>query len=165
MTSINEHATGQAVTPGSVGQGRLSSAGPAISRSILAGFVGTLAITAMMYFVAPMMTGTRMDIASMLGSMLGGSWWAGLVMHFVNGTLIFPLIYSLFFYDSLPGGPTLKGISLGVFLWLLAQAVIMPMIGAGFFSANAGGAMAVMGSLMGHIIYGGLLGWIAGSPK
>ncbi|MGD9720124.1 MAG: DUF6789 family protein [Pirellulales bacterium] len=162
MASINEQATERVVTSGSVGQGQLSSAGPAISQSILGGFTGTLAITAMMYFVAPLMMGTKMDIASMLGSVLGGSWWAGMAMHFVVGTLIFPLTYALFFYDSLPGGPTLKGISLGVFLWLLAQAIMMPMMGAGFFSANAGGVMAVMGSLMGHVTYGALLGWIAG---
>ena len=45
-------------------------------RAALGGFVGTLVITAMMYVVAPMM-GLRMDIAAMLGSMLGGSWTAG----------------------------------------------------------------------------------------
>ncbi|MBI3837331.1 MAG: hypothetical protein HY288_05285 [Planctomycetia bacterium] len=143
----------------------MSSAGPAIFRSILGGFAGTLAITAMMYFVAPAMPGTHMDIANVLGSVLGGSWWVGMAMHFVIGALIFPLTYAVFFYDSLPGGPTLRGIALGVFLWLLAQAVMMPMIGAGFFSANAGGVRAIVGSLMAHVIYGALLGWISGPPK
>lgn len=61
------------------------------ARAALGGFVGTLAMTAMMYLVAPMM-GLHMDIAAMLGSMLDGSWPAGLMMHFVNGTVIFPAI-------------------------------------------------------------------------
>jgi len=62
---------------------------PTFARAALGGFVGTLAMTAMMYIVEPIM-GLRMDIAAMLGSMLGGSWTAGLMMHFVNGTVIFP---------------------------------------------------------------------------
>ncbi len=45
---------------------------PTFARAVLGGFVGTVVMTAMMYFVAPMM-GLRMDIAAMLGSMLGGS--------------------------------------------------------------------------------------------
>lgn len=106
-----------------------------------------------------------MDIARMLGSMLGDNWWAGMIMHFVNGTIVFPVIFALLLVKRLPGVPIVKGIIWGAILWLLAQAVVMPMMGAGFFSAHAGGMMAVMGSLMGHLVYGGLLGSIAGSPK
>src|SRR5262249_6213568 len=129
-------------------------AGPDIARAILGGFVGTVAITLVMYFVAPLMVGTKMDIAGMLGSMLGDSWWAGLGMHFVNGTIVFPLIYAFVLCNALPGGSALKGITWGVILWVLAQVVVMPMMGAGFFSANAGGVMAAMGSLLGHLVYG-----------
>ncbi|MCI0462368.1 MAG: hypothetical protein L0Z62_35905, partial [Gemmataceae bacterium] len=57
------------------------------------------------------------------------------------------------------------GITWGVILWVLAQVVVMPMMGAGLFSANAGGLMAAMGSLLGHLVYGGLLGFFAGSPR
>ncbi len=140
-------------------------AGPDIIRAVLGGFVGTVAITLMMYFVAPIMVGTKMDIAQMLGSLLGDSWWAGLGMHFLNGTLVFPLIYAFVLFGVLPGGPALKGITWGVILWLLAQVVVMPMMGAGFFSANAGGLMVAMGSLLGHLVYGWLLGLFTGSPR
>jgi hypothetical protein len=51
-------------------------------------------MTAMMYLVAPMM-GRHMDIAALLGSILGGSWAAGMMMHVVNGVLICPAIYSV----------------------------------------------------------------------
>jgi uncharacterized membrane protein YagU involved in acid resistance len=94
--------------------------------------------------------------------MLGGSWWAGLLTHFVNGTIIFPLIYAFLLYGILPGSPAVKGMIWGVVLWLLAQVVVMPVMGAGFFS---GSLLAALGSLMGHLVYGALLGWIAGSPK
>ncbi len=132
-----------------------------ITRAIAGGLAGTLAMTMMMYLVAPMM-GVRMDIAAGLAGMLGVSWGAGLVLHFLNGTVIFPLIYALVLFRRLKGGPALRGVTWGLGLWLIAQLVVMPMIGAGVFSSKMGGMNAVAASLMGHIVYGALLGAIAG---
>jgi uncharacterized membrane protein YagU involved in acid resistance len=120
-------------------------------------------MTAMMYGVAPMM-GIKMDIAAMLGSMRGGSWAAGMMMHFINGSLIFPAIYVYVLYERLPGSPMVKGTTWGVVLWLVAQTVVVPMMGAGLFSSAMGGLMAVVGSLVGHLIYGSLLGVIGVAP-
>jgi hypothetical protein len=133
-------------------------------RAALGGFVGTLVMTAMMYMVAPMM-GLHMDIAAMLGSMLGGSWAAGMALHLVNGTLIFPAVYAYAFAGWLPGSPAIKGTIWGAVLWLIAQIVVMPMMGAGLFSSAMGGMMAAMGSLVGHLLYGSFLGAIAGAPE
>lgn len=137
---------------------------PNVGKAILGGLVGTILITLMMYFVAPMMTGQRMDIAAMLGSMLGNSWVMGMMMHFLNGTIIFPLIFIYALYRFLPGQPWLKGISWGVILWFLAQVMVMPMMGGGFFSSQMGGIMAAIGSLMGHAVYGATLGAITACP-
>jgi hypothetical protein len=137
---------------------------PTFARAALGGFVGTLAMTAMMYLVAPMM-GLHMDIAAMLGSMLGGSWTTGLMMHVVNGSVIFPAIYAYALYAHLPGSPAIRGTVWGVALWLIAQTVVMPMMGAGVFSSAMGGMMAAMGSLIGHVLYGSLLGVIASAPE
>jgi hypothetical protein len=137
---------------------------PNVGRAMFGGFVGTVVMTGMMYMVAPMM-GLKMDIAQMLGSMLGNNWWAGMMMHFVNGTIIFPRIYAYLLYQWLPGGPTVKGTCWGVVLWFLAQTVVMPMMGGGFFSMAMGGMMAAMGSLIGHLLYGSILGAIAGAPE
>lgn len=134
---------------------------PTLTRAMVGGFIGTIVMTAMMYGVAPLM-GLNMDIAAMLGSLLGNNWTAGMILHFINGTVIFPLIYVYVLYTVLPGGAAMKGLAWGVILWLLAQIVVMPMMGAGFFSSNMGGVMAVMGSLVGHVLYGGILGAIAG---
>ncbi len=103
---------------------------PTFARAMLGGFVGTVAMTAMMCFVAPMM-GLNLDIAAMLGSMLGGSWSAGLFMHFLNGTVIFPAIYVDALYARIPGSAMMKGTAWGIALWLVAQTVVMPMMGAG----------------------------------
>jgi uncharacterized membrane protein YagU involved in acid resistance len=140
------------------------NAHPTLARAVLGGLAGTTAMTAMMYLVAPMM-GLNMDIAAMLGSMLGGSWAAGMVMHFVNGAIIFPTIYVYALYARLPGSPTTRGTVWGVALWLLAQIVVMPMMGGGLFSSAMGGIMAAIGSLVGHLLYGSLLGVIAGGPE
>lgn len=137
---------------------------PNVSRAVVGGFVGTFGMTAMMYVVAPMM-GLHMDIAAMLGSMLGGNWAAGMAMHFVNGSLIFPAIYVYALYKLLPGSPVTKGDTLGLALWLLAQVVVMPMMGGGLFSSAVGGITAAMGSLVGHLVYGSLLGALAGAPE
>ncbi len=137
---------------------------PGLGRTVLGGFAGTVVMTLMMYFVSPMM-GVKMDIAASLGGMLGGSWILGMMMHFVNGTIIFPLIYAFLLFRLLPGSPLARGVSWGVILWILAQVMVMPMMGGGFFSSKMGGMMAVMGSLMGHVVYGGLLGWIAGPAE
>lgn len=137
---------------------------PTFARAALGGLVGTLAMTAMMYVVAPMM-GLRMDIAAMLGSMLGGSWTAGLTMHFMNGSVIFPAIYVYALYAHLPGSPAVRGTVWGAALWLVAQTVVMPVMGAGLFSTALGGVMAAMGSLIGHVLYGNLLGVIASAPE
>jgi uncharacterized membrane protein YagU involved in acid resistance len=137
---------------------------PNVSRAIAGGFAGTLAMTLVMYGVAPMM-GLHMDIAAMLGSVLGGSWTAGLIMHFVNGSLIFPAVFTFVLYNRLPGSPTAKGTVWGVALWLMMQLIVMPMMGAGVFSSNIGGMMAAAGALVGHLLYGAALGAIAGAPQ
>ena len=137
---------------------------PNLSRAVLGGLVGTLGMTALMYVVAPMM-GLHMDIAAILGSMLGGNWAAGLAMHFVNGSLIFPAIYVYALYRFLRGSPVTKGTTLGTALWLLAQVIVMPMMGGGLFSSALGGMMAAVGSLVGHLVYGSLLGALAGAPE
>jgi len=136
---------------------------PTLSRSLLGGLVGTAAMTAMMYLVAPMM-GLHMDIAAMLGSMLGGSWAAGMMMHIMNGAVVFPAVYAYVLYDRLPGSPVLKGTTWGIALWLVAQVVVMPMMGGGLFSSAMGGMAAAAGSLMGHVLYGALLGTVASAP-
>lgn len=132
---------------------------PNVTRLVLGGFLGTLVMTAMMYTAAPMM-GVRMDIAAMLGSMLGGSWTAGFIMHMILGAAVFPLAFGYLAIARLPGPPTLRGAAFGIILWLIAQTMVMPMMGAGMFSAAAGGMVAAVASLVGHLLYGSILGAI-----
>src|SRR5579859_4827986 len=90
---------------------------PNIGKAILGGFVGTLAITLMMYKVGPMMGLMKMDIAESLGKTMGMGWMVGMILHFMNSTIIFPLIYAFPLYRVLPAGPTARGTIWGVILW------------------------------------------------
>lgn len=132
-------------------------------RAIVGGLLGTIAITFLMYFVAPLMIGKPMDVAKMLGDFLGTSRSVGMAVHYINGTIIFPLIFTWILWNVLPGTPTAKGTVWGLTLWFLSQAIVTPMMGGGFFSANSGGMMAVAASLLEHIVYGAILGAVTGA--
>ena len=149
-----------------------------MKKLFLAGIVATAAMTALMY-AAPLMGMPKMDIATMLGTMFvanpGPAFWFGMMIHLMMGTVMFPAIYR-FVLQPGSGSGTGRGVSFGLLLWAAANLIVMPMMGAihpmvksgrmpapGFLMLNLG-VMAPMGSLIGHLIYGGLLGKLAG-PK
>ena len=136
---------------------------PNVWRAIAGGFIGTVMLTLMMRFVAPMM-GVRMDIVAKLGETTHTGMAGGILMHFLNGAVIFPLIYVYLLYRQLPGAPWQKGLLWGVILWLGLEIVMMPMMGGGMFGTEMGGLKSVMAALIGHLTYGTLFGAIAGAP-
>jgi hypothetical protein len=136
---------------------------PSMSRLFLGGAAGTMAMTVMMFLVEPIISGRSSDLGRLFGGELGSPHWVGLIMfHFFNGSILFPLGLA-FFSARLPGPWLIKGLIWGALLWLLAQGVIMPMSGFGFFSYNAG-RLAAVSSLASHLVYGGIQGLIAGIP-
>ena len=133
-----------------------------IGKGILAGLIATGVMTMIMY-LAPMMGMPKMDIAGMLSGMMGLPWIVGMVIHFMNGAIIFPLIYVFVLYKVLPGNGLVRGIVWGLILFVIAQVMVMPMAGMGFFSsASPQQMLMVMGSMMGHVVYGAILGVIFG---
>ncbi len=73
------------------------------------------------------------------------------------GLLPLRLIYAYLLFPILAGRPWLRGTEWGLILWFLAQVVVMPMMGMGFFSANAPQPfMSITGSQIGHIVYGAI---------
>ena len=138
---------------------------PNLGKAVAGGFVGTVFLTLMMRFLAPMMTGQSMNMPETLGRMTGMGPVAGLIMHFFTGSVIFPVIYVFVFFPFLPGAPWLKGLMSGVLFWLGLEVVMLPMIGGGFFSSEKGGAPMVVAALIAHLVYGVTLGAIAGAPE
>jgi uncharacterized membrane protein YagU involved in acid resistance len=125
--------------------------------TVKSGLIATAVMT-MMMLVAPMMGMPKMPIGDMLAGFMHMPVAIGWTMHFVIGTML-AAGYILFFKSKLPGSDLIKGILFGLIPFLMAQLVVMPMMGAGVFSSNTGApAMMVMGSLIGHMVYGAVLG-------
>lgn len=125
-----------------------------LKRILLAGTVGTAAMT-MLMLVAPLMGMPKMAIGEMLGGFLGIGTAAGWVLHLVIG-LMLATIYAAVFATRLPGPPVVRGAVYGVGVFLMAQLVVTPMMGGGVFSG--GNVLMIAGSLMGHLVYAGLIG-------
>ena len=127
-------------------------------RAVLAGLAGTAAMT-MLMLLAPKMGLPPMNIGAMLGSVMGGNVTLGWVAHFMIGTAL-ALGYAAVFSARLPGPAPIRGAIFSLVPWLMAQLLVMPMMGLGFFS---GSALAAGGSLMGHLLFGAVLGLVYGA--
>lgn len=130
-----------------------------LKRALPAGLAGTAVMTILM-LMGPMMGMPKMDIGAMLGSFLGIGAALGWVMHFVIGVTL-AVIYAFAFASRLRGAAALRGAIYGFGVFLVAQIVVTPMMGGGVFSG--GNVPMIMGSLMGHLIYGAVVGAIYGA--
>jgi hypothetical protein len=130
-------------------------------RALAGGFAGTLVFTAMGLFIAPNVIGQPMDVAALIAPMLGGSHTAGVIAHFLTGTIVFPIAYLIFGIRILPGPAWLRGALFLIPLYLVAMAVVMPVLGQGFFFGSPPKAMV---ALMGHVVFGLVMGAIIGKP-
>ncbi len=144
-----------------------------VGKAIRAGFAGTMVMTVVM-MLAPMMGLPKMDIAAMLGSTFASTppppgspaWLLGLVMHLMIGSVVLSIGYALV-SSKLPTRRAFsKGVLYGGIVWIIAQTMVMPMMGAGLFSSNLPhGATISAASLMGHLIYGAVLAGMYSSQR
>jgi uncharacterized membrane protein YagU involved in acid resistance len=140
-----------------------------VYRSVFAGFLATVAMTALMY-MAPLMGLPKMDIATMLGTMFSTNppvaFAIGIAMHFMLGSVLLAIPYFYLIEIKFRSTPWLGGAIWGVLLWGVANLMVMPMMGFVHPLVRAGampapgllmlqlGALAPIGSLMGHLLYG-----------
>ena len=131
----------------------------------LAGLVATAAVT-LLWLVEPVVGLPRLAVGSMLSSWLAVataylpmSPTLGWTIHAVIGIGL-AFVYATWLVARLPGTPIFRGIGFGVSVFLFAQLVFMPLVGAGVFSR--GDLPLLAGSLIGHLFYGALLGLIVG---
>jgi len=129
------------------------------ARAVIGGLAGTLAMTAVGLWVAPMMGMMKMNPADMLAGAMGGNTMLGWLGHLMIGVVL-ALIYAVV-APKLPGPPAIRGAIYSIAPWLAAMLVVMPMMGMPVFG---GGAEPAVGSLIGHIVYGLVLGAIYGNP-
>lgn len=138
-----------------------------LSRAVAAGAVGTGVMTAL-WLVEPSIGLPKIAVGQILGSFMSvsvahlhvgsaGGW----IAHLGFGILA-ALVYARFLVARLPGSPAARGARYGLLLFLLAQLVFMPLVGAGFLSR--GDLHLLVGSLLGHLLYGIVVGWIYDVP-
>jgi uncharacterized membrane protein YagU involved in acid resistance len=102
-----------------------------------------------------------MDIAAVLGRFTGLGTPTGAVMHFLLGTIGFALGFVIV-GPYLPGPGWLRGVIFMAAVWFLAGLIAMPVLGVGLFF---GGAKEAMAALIGHVVFGAILGMVARLPE
>lgn len=127
------------------------------TRAIAAGVIATLVMTAVGLWAAPLMGMPAMNPADMLAGQMGGSLVLGWAAHMMIGITL-AIIYT-FVAEWIPGPPWARGALYGLAPFLLAQVAVMPMMGMPLFS---GSVVMAMGSLIGHLVYGAIVGAIYG---
>jgi uncharacterized membrane protein YagU involved in acid resistance len=137
-------------------------------RAAAAGLVGTGVMTALL-LVEPSVGLPKIAMGQVLSSSLGlaSAHLAigpalGWLLHFVIGMLL-ALVYAAAFDRRLPGPALARGLIYGALVFVVAQLVFMPLVGGGVFSH--GDVELLAGSLLGHLVYGGLTGWIYGEAE
>jgi MFS family permease len=126
-------------------------------RAAAAGIAGTIVMTVLGLWIAPLMGIPPMNPAEMLAGALGGVAALGWAMHFMIG-IILAVIYAVV-APRIPGPPAVRGAIYGLAPFLVAQLLVMPMMGMPVFS---GSAPLALGSLLGHLVYGAVVGGVYG---
>lgn len=127
-----------------------------ILRSIVAGILATIAMTAMM-MIAAKMGMPKMEPPKMLATTMGFSVIIGWVMHFMIG-IIFALLYAFIIKNWLTkiSSNLGKGVVFGIIAFVLAlvsMAVMMQMFPS-MQTPSGSMILILMGALMGHILFG-----------
>lgn len=158
-----------------------------IIKAMTAGLIATVVLSALMLLKSMMGIMPELDIPQMISSMMtapgthmtgwpmnghmGGYMgsemgeqmygWPGIgwAVHFMIGIVVYGGAMA-FLDERLPGNSRIgHGLMIGTLGWLVMMVVMMPMAGAGLFGMRFG-AMAPMMTLLLHLIFGGVLGWV-----
>lgn len=133
-----------------------------VGKGMIAGFVATVVLSALMLMKSAMGLMPELDIAQMLGGMLGGGPGVGWIAHFLIGTVIWGILFA-YLDPQLPGGSHwLRGVVFGMGAWILMMIAVMPMAGAGLFGMKLGIMAPIMTAML-HAIYGAVLGGTFGA--
>jgi uncharacterized membrane protein YagU involved in acid resistance len=134
-------------------------------RAAIAGVLGTLAMT-MLFFLEPLLGLPKMSEGGILSTVMSASvahlpvgFVGGWIIHFAAGIGL-ALLYAAVVQPRLPGPSVVRGMLYGALVFVGAQLVLMPLVGAGVFSRGDAGRL--LGSLAGHLLYGGVVGWYVG---
>lgn len=125
-------------------------------RTIVAGIVATIAMTAMM-MIAAQLGMPKMEPPKMLATTMGASVVVGWIMHFMIG-IIFALMYAFIIKNWLTKISSYlgKGVVFGIiaFVMALIGMVVMMQIFPSMPKPSGNMMLIIMGALIGHILFG-----------
>jgi hypothetical protein len=134
-------------------------------RAATAGVLGTLAMT-LLFLVEPLLGLPHMAEGGILSTVMSATVahlpvgvLGGWIIHFAVGVGL-AVFYATKVEQRLPGPPFVRGTTYGALVFVGAQLVLMPLVGAGVFSRGDAGRL--LGSLAGHLLYGAVVGWYVG---
>lgn len=85
-------------------------------------------------------------------------------MHVLNGAVIFPAIYRYVVDERRPRSPAMRGLAWGIVRWLVAQLVVMLMLG-GYLQQGCRRDDDRLESSISHAMHGATLGIVASLPE
>ena len=132
-----------------------------VGKGMIAGFAATVVLSALMLLKSAMGLMPELNIARMLGDMMGAGPSAGWVAHFMIGTVLWGILFALL-DPYLPGPHWVKGIVFAAGAWILMMVLAMPMAGAGLFGMKLGIMAPIMTAVL-HAIFGAVLGGVYGA--
>ena len=130
-----------------------------IFKGMLAGFVATAVMSALMMIKSMMDLMPELDVIAMLSRMMGSNAQTGWMAHFAIGTIMWGGLFGAF-NGEIPGNnQILKGILFGLAAWVMMMVAVMPMAGVGLFGLNLGPMAPIMTGML-HVIFGAAMGWV-----
>ncbi|MDR2008676.1 MAG: hypothetical protein LBQ34_06875 [Alphaproteobacteria bacterium] len=139
-----------------------------IIQSMIAGFIATIGLSILMIMKSMMGVMPQLDPVAMLSTMAHEKMGfpnipiIGWILHFMIGTVAWGILFAIL-YDKIPAKtPTTKGIMFSILPWFLMMIGPMPMSGAGIFGLHLGGIMIPVMTLVMHLVYGAILGYVYG---
>ncbi len=132
---------------------------------LVAGFLATVVLSLLMVLKAMMGVAPGFSVIAgnaalfaKLGTPTTSTW--GWIWHFLIGTVAWGLLFAAI-RDLLPGSSEpMRGLVFGLIAWVAMMVVWMPMAGKSLFAIPDPGMMALVMTLVLHLIYGLVLGWV-----
>lgn len=128
-----------------------------------AGLVATIVLSALMVVKSMMGIMPALDLPMMIAGVMGkpDMPMVGWAVHFMIGVIGYGTAMALL-NTSLPGRSQVgHGLILGFVGWLIMMLMLMPMMGVGLFAMGMG-VMAPVMTLVLHLIFGAVMGWVYG---
>lgn len=125
-----------------------------IKKAVMAGVAGTVIMTVFAAF-SHYVSLPKMDFPGMIASQTHMGMPMAWMVYFGFG-IVLAYFYGSFFMKRLPMHSTMRGMIYALMLWGVAEAILMPALGMGFFPSFTG----AFAGLVGMGLYGATVGFL-----